>query len=122
LDELGVLPATQAEMINALNNRANFLNLPFLVFGTIRIVLNDYDRDPTKDWFRPLYISYQIHVEDSYRWKLGMPGALEDRVEAVAYSAFPSLVLGDYKNPREEWERRWVASFNKPSPFAGIAP
>lgn len=122
LDDLGVLSATQAEMVNALNSRVHFLNLPFLVFGTTRIVLGDSDTDPTKDWFRPLCIAYQIHAEDTYRMKLDMPTVLENQLEAIAYSALPGLVLDGYKNPREEWETRWVAVFNKPSPFDGIAP
>jgi len=120
LDRLGVLSATQDEMVNALRGRAHFINLPLTALNAVRIELGDWDSDGTKDWLRPLIISCQIHSENCYRTSLGIDSALERQMEAIVYSGFPSLVLGGYKNPREEWESRWMKTFNKPSPFSGI--
>lgn len=100
-----------------LNNRAHFLSLPFLAYGSARIILNDWSKDRTKDWLRPMCASYQIFMESHYRGLLGMPSALPDPLESIPHSSFPIIVLQGYEDPREEWENRWFKTFDSHSPF-----
>jgi len=120
LDDLGVLTASQAEMVSALNSKAHFLNLPLNAFNAARIEMGDWNPNQAKDWFKPLCIAYQIHIEDAFRSELGMPSILAGQTEAMVFSGFASVVLEGHRDPRAEWERRWINIYNKPSPFHAI--
>ena len=120
LNDLGVSNSSQSEMVSALISRTHFFNLPLTALNAVRIEMGDWTEDLSEDWFKPLCASYQIHLEDYYRNKLGIPSILNSSSESIVYSAFVSVVLEDHINPRTEWERRWVNIYDVHSPFFGV--
>lgn len=94
------------------------LHLQLTNFDIARTVLGDWHRDPTRDWFRPAYVSACIFREDVYRGELGVAGLIEP-AKAMYCSAWVEFAEAGEQHLRAVWEDGWQELFGEPSPFAG---
>jgi hypothetical protein len=92
-------------------------------YNCVRIALEDYHVDRTKDWLRPCYASLCIWKENSYRTTLGLPSAIEGKnpeLRAMYHMLWIKLAEQGHKNLRFVWDKAWTECFNEPSPYAGL--
>jgi len=86
-------------------------------YNTVRITLKDFSKDLKKDWYRCCYISFCIWMEDTYRSQLNMPLLIENKMKAIAFSGWTSIVNENPIDLRESFESKWKNVFSEPSPF-----
>lgn len=113
-------PVTRDTMVAAITTRHDIRNLVLSSYNIARCKLGDYKKDPTRDWFKPCYISQCIHKEHVYRQKLGLPPSILGKyadLRALTHSSWSLRIQDGVKDLRGEWEKTWNETFHEPSPY-----
>jgi hypothetical protein len=108
------------EMFNVVLLRYCVSHLWLGAFHVARCALKDYHDDPSKDWYRPCFVSQCICRESSYRKALGLSSALSGSlpdIRALMHSHWLDLIESGVQELRLEWENSWTATFHEPSPY-----
>jgi hypothetical protein len=72
----------------------------------LRWPLDDYNKSPDKDWFKPMYLCFCACAENHYRSILGLPLQIEP-IEALQFHTILDFVNSDERWPDLAWERHY---------------